>query len=248
MTASTDNDGQGLPEHTPEEQNPADHPSRQRYLERRREQHEKLRLEREAYEREYLGSDIPHVGHCFAFVSFIEGWVFRKCSCGATLALSATGKLYWIRSADAAKELKSFDELLYVLSRNCQAHRADRNGAWLGSSPEEKGQETTPQPPRFPEPNRKDGDHSAATTPPAVAKAPVQPVAVVKQVPNPKPVSAPATAVLGSKPKDPAPPPPTAKSLKVYYPSTPRGGKAGRDIRSPGRDARSFATAGFSSR
>jgi hypothetical protein len=74
----------------------------------------------EAFERDLTGGH--HIGHLPVYVVEIEGWRFRRCRCGFSLALTPRGALWWLRTTKEAMEIKSFKALLRALSSNCWAH------------------------------------------------------------------------------------------------------------------------------
>jgi hypothetical protein len=63
-----------------------------------------------------------HIGHLPVYVLAIEGWTFRRCRCGFSLAQTPSGAIWWLRTTKAAMEIKSFKLLLRALNSNCWAH------------------------------------------------------------------------------------------------------------------------------
>jgi len=63
-----------------------------------------------------------HIGHLPVYVAAIEGWTFRRCRCGFSLALTPGGAIWWLRTTKDSVELKSFKLLLRALNSNCWAH------------------------------------------------------------------------------------------------------------------------------
>jgi hypothetical protein len=60
-----------------------------------------------------------HIGHLPAYVVEIEGWTFRRCRCGFSLALTSSGAIWWLRTTKEAMEINSFKALLRALNSNC---------------------------------------------------------------------------------------------------------------------------------
>jgi hypothetical protein len=63
-----------------------------------------------------------HIGHLPVYVHEIEGWTFRRCRCGFSLALTPSGAIWWLRTTKEAMEINSFKALLRALNSNCWAH------------------------------------------------------------------------------------------------------------------------------
>jgi hypothetical protein len=63
-----------------------------------------------------------HIGHLPVYVVEIEGWRFRRCRCGFTIALTSSGAIWWLRTTKEAMALNSFKALLRALNSNCWAH------------------------------------------------------------------------------------------------------------------------------
>jgi len=63
-----------------------------------------------------------HIGHLPVYVLAIEGWTFRRCRCGFSLALTPSGAIWWLRTTKNAMEITSFKLLLRALNSNCWAH------------------------------------------------------------------------------------------------------------------------------
>jgi hypothetical protein len=74
----------------------------------------------EVFERELSGGH--HIGHLPVYVVEIEGWTFRRCRCGFSLALTPSGTIWWLRTTKEAMAIKSFKALLRALNSNCWAH------------------------------------------------------------------------------------------------------------------------------
>src|SRR5215472_13688238 len=72
------------------------------------------------FERELTGGH--HIGHLPVYVVAIEGWTFRRCRCGFSLALTPGGAIWWLRTTKEAMEIKNFKALLRALNSNCWAH------------------------------------------------------------------------------------------------------------------------------
>jgi hypothetical protein len=63
------------------------------------------------YERELTGGQ-PHYGHLPAYVQEIEGFTFRRCRCGFSLAVTPSGKVWWLRTENTAVEITDMKHLL----------------------------------------------------------------------------------------------------------------------------------------
>jgi len=63
-----------------------------------------------------------HIGHLPVYVVEIEGWTFRRCRCGFSLALTPGGAIWWLRTTKDSMEIKNFKALLRALNSNCWAH------------------------------------------------------------------------------------------------------------------------------
>jgi hypothetical protein len=74
----------------------------------------------DAFEHDITGGQ--HIGHLPVYVDELEGWTFRRCRCGFSLALTPSGGIWWLRTTKAAKQLDSFKSLLRALNSNCWAH------------------------------------------------------------------------------------------------------------------------------
>jgi hypothetical protein len=74
----------------------------------------------ETFEQNITGGH--HIGHLPVYVLAIEGWTFRRCRCGFSLALTSSGAIWWLRTTKDAMEIKSFKLLLRALNSNCWAH------------------------------------------------------------------------------------------------------------------------------
>ena len=78
------------------------------------------RMKFDDFERELTGGH--HIGHLPVCVVAIEGWTFRRCRCGFSLALTLSGAIWWLRTTKDSVEIKSFKLLLRALNSNCWAH------------------------------------------------------------------------------------------------------------------------------
>ena len=74
----------------------------------------------DAFEQNLTGGH--HIGHLPVYVAELEGWRFRHCRCGFSLALTPSGAIWWLRTTKEAMEIKSFKVLLRALNSNCWAH------------------------------------------------------------------------------------------------------------------------------
>jgi hypothetical protein len=74
----------------------------------------------EAFEHDLTGGH--HIGHLPVYVAELEGWRFRHCRCGFSLALTPSGAIWWLRTTKEAMEIKSFKVLLRALNSNRWAH------------------------------------------------------------------------------------------------------------------------------
>jgi hypothetical protein len=74
----------------------------------------------DALERAITGGQ--HIGHLPVYIQEIEGWIFRRCRCGFTLALTPSGAIWWLRTTNGALAINSFEVLLRALNSNCWAH------------------------------------------------------------------------------------------------------------------------------
>ena len=74
----------------------------------------------DAFERDLTGGH--HIGHLPVYVVEIEGWTFRRCRCGFSLALTPSGAIWWLRTTKEAMEINSFKSLLRALRSDCWAH------------------------------------------------------------------------------------------------------------------------------
>jgi len=137
-----------------------------------------------------------HIGHLPVYMVAIEGWTFRRCRCGFSLALTPNGAIWWLRTTKDSVEIKSFKLLLRALNSNC----------WVHPRPESL--------------------KNAVVSPPAVvgieAETPTPPVSASATSTAPRPVS--LETPDKAKAKDhavPAPMPPTspAKRRRTYVPN-----------------------------
>jgi len=74
----------------------------------------------EAFESEITGG--RHTGHLAVYVQEIEGWIFRRCRCGFSLALTPNRTIWWLKITKETVEIDSFKSLLRALNSNCWAH------------------------------------------------------------------------------------------------------------------------------
>jgi hypothetical protein len=74
----------------------------------------------DAFERGITGGH--HIGHLPVYVQEIEGWTFRRCRCGFTLALTPRGAVLWLKITQPAIEIKNFKLLLRALNSSCLVH------------------------------------------------------------------------------------------------------------------------------
>lgn len=63
-----------------------------------------------------------HIGHLPIYVQEIEGWIFRRCRCGFSLALTPSGAILWLKMTKPATEINNFKSLLRALNSNCWVH------------------------------------------------------------------------------------------------------------------------------
>lgn len=64
----------------------------------------------------------PQFGHLPVYVQEVEGWTFRRCRCGFTLALTPHGTILWLKITKPAVEIKNCKLLLRALNSNCLVH------------------------------------------------------------------------------------------------------------------------------
>jgi hypothetical protein len=74
----------------------------------------------DAFEQGITGGQ--HIGHLPVYVLEIEGWTFRRCRCGFSLALTPSGAIWWLRTTKEAMQISSFKSLLRALRSDCWAH------------------------------------------------------------------------------------------------------------------------------
>jgi hypothetical protein len=79
------------------------------------------RKQRAALENAVTGG-YPHFGHLPVYVQEVEGWTFRRCRCGFTLALTPSGTILWLKITKPAVEMKNFKLLLRALNSTCLVH------------------------------------------------------------------------------------------------------------------------------
>jgi hypothetical protein len=148
----------------------------------KREAREALRARRrnELQTRELvLTGGIKQIGHLLLQNDSINGWVFRRCRCGFTLALTPDGRMWWLRAVMPAIEIDSLPALFKALAMFCRFHpRHVRNKAGdlrrpaVVSSPPSRVQKPPPQHPQpsFMGAPRRDG-FGKAITPGAFGKS-----------------------------------------------------------------------------
>jgi len=66
---------------------------------------------------------VRHVGHLPLRADTIQGWTFRRCSCGFVLAMSPENRVWWLRATSSAREITSFAGLIAALASNCRYHK-----------------------------------------------------------------------------------------------------------------------------
>src|SRR5215467_11410965 len=74
----------------------------------------------DSFERGITGGH--HIGHLPIYVQEIEGWIFRRCRCGFTLALTPNGAILWLKITKPAIEINDFKSLLRALNSDCWVH------------------------------------------------------------------------------------------------------------------------------
>ena len=137
------------------------------------------------FEREITGGH--HIGHLPVYVVAIEGWTFRRCRCGFSLALTPGGAIWWLRTTKDSMEIKSFKLLLRALNSNCWAHPRPEalKKAMVPPPAVADIAAETPTPPVF--------ASATSTAPrPASLETPGKAKAQDHAVPTPKPPAAPA--------------------------------------------------------
>jgi hypothetical protein len=126
-----------------------------------------------------LTGGIKQIGHLLLQNDVIDGWIFRRCRCGFTLALTPTGKVWWLRAVMPAIEIASTAALLKSMTMFCRFHpRHPRNNVRdprqqpRPSAPPPKPFKPPPQhlPPSFMGAPRRDG-FGKATTPGAFGRS-----------------------------------------------------------------------------
>ena len=133
----------------------------------------------DAFEQNLTGGH--HIGHLPVYVVEIEGWTFRRCRCGFSLALTPSGTVWWLRTTKDAMEIKNFKSLLRALNSNCWAHPRPGPLKKAAISPPAVAQIATetsaapaaesaisiPSPPALPEVQRKPNVKSSSVPSPA---------------------------------------------------------------------------------
>jgi len=136
----------------------------------------------DAFELDFTGGH--HIGHLPVYVIEIEGWIFRRCRCGFSLALTPGGAIWWLRTTKEAMEIKNFKTLLRALNSNCWAHPrlGPPKNAVISSPPvaqiatetsaahAEESAISIPSPPALPKTQSKSNTKSNAVTAPPVEK------------------------------------------------------------------------------
>jgi hypothetical protein len=121
----------------------------------------------DAFELDLTGG--RHIGHLPVYVIEIEGWIFRRCRCGFSLALTPSGAIWWLRTTKDAMEIKNFKTLLRALNSNCWAHPrlgppknavispppVAQIATETSAAPAEESAISIPSPPALPEVQRK---------------------------------------------------------------------------------------------
>ena len=133
----------------------------------------------EAFEQNLTGGH--HIGHLPVYVVEIEGWTFRRCRCGFSLALTPSGTVWWLRTTKDAMEIKNFKSLLRALNSNCWAHprpellknviisppAVAHTAAETSAAPAAESAISIPSPPALPEVQRKPNVKSSSVPSPA---------------------------------------------------------------------------------
>jgi len=136
----------------------------------------------DAFELDLTGG--RHIGHLPVYMIEIEGWIFRRCRCGFSLALTPSGAIWWLRTTKDAMEIKNFKTLLRALNSNCWAHPRPELLKIMIISPSAIAQTATetrspsaaesaisiPPPPALSETQRKSNTKSNALSAPPVEK------------------------------------------------------------------------------
>ena len=123
-----------------------------------------------------------HIGHLPIYVHEIEGWTFRRCRCGFSLALTPSGAIWWLRTTKEAMAINSFKSLLRALRSDCWAHPRPKplTNAVIAAPAIAEIAAETPNPPA--------SDTAISTAPrPASLEKQSEPKAKSNQVPAPMP-------------------------------------------------------------
>ena len=161
----------------------------------------------DAYEVSSTGG-LPHIGHLVAYWDEIENWRFGRCRCGFNLALTPTGEVIWLRAANRACEIVSFEHLLRALAADCWHHpRAKPKNADSLSAPTIAAALSP----------------ALATQPPAPALAPADPISRGSRVETKIPESLPPTRSSESSPGISKSQTRPVRRLQIFVPSTARG-------------------------
>jgi hypothetical protein len=180
------------------------------------------RAQLEALEAAATGS-IKHIGHLPIFTDELEGWTFRRCRCGSTLAQSPAGRLYWLRMSDRAMELLTFSDLLAALAAHCWQHprkEKRRSSPVASSAPAPKAEAPSPADVR---------QGKTPVAPPTPTRSePLSPstgnsISIRKKIPPPPVEKEFETGLAAALKEGRRPQSPPAKPLQVFMPSTPRG-------------------------
>jgi hypothetical protein len=63
------------------------------------------------------------IGHHPGLSEAFEGWSFRRCRCGLVLALSASGRIWWVRANSPLVAIEALEMLLAALATECRYYR-----------------------------------------------------------------------------------------------------------------------------
>jgi len=64
------------------------------------------------------------IGHHPGPAGTVEGWWFRRCRCGFVLALSTSGRVWWVRAHSPVLEIRAPELLFAALATECRYYRA----------------------------------------------------------------------------------------------------------------------------
>lgn len=141
-----------------------------------------------------------HIGHLPVYVQEIEGWTFRRCRCGFSLALTPSGAILWLKITKPATEINNFKSLLRALNSNC----------WVHPRPERPKEAVTPE--------QAIADIAVETNKPLVSKDPISTPpqqAAIKPQNESKPTSKEVTAEMPRVEKQPP-----VRQRRTYIPET----------------------------